>query len=360
MRSITSLPVAMMILLLTSCSPPQYLTAQSTFSNQTQTLPAKTIEFDSPNTHKNTRQDSAATVSFFLCPSHSCSKQFTTWISNATNVSCAFYSLSDTNVIAALKSSQGSLVFDDDVQKPSRQFNDAVFGPPQHTMHNKFCIFDNSTVATGSYNPSTQSHQDILIHIHHPRIATIYRQEFEELRNGVFGGGNTSIPTPVLTPNGSLLIYFCPEDLCEQTVVQQIEAAKHTILIEAYSLTSQPVKKSIQNAHLRGVNIAGVLESSQDRQRIAEEFTRNGLDVTHDKRKGLMHRKIFIIDSHTLLAGSPNPTFSGYHTNDENMILLNDPILVGQLQKDLLQELCPLFDDVVLSKQFLEAVKFRC
>lgn len=353
-----SISLLLIILHLTSCLPQNEPQASSPTSYQPSPVDSPPAQSNLPTPLQNL--DQPATVLFYLCPEQSCPTLLSTWISHASTASCAFYSLSNKNVISALQKTTASMVLDNNLQARPHLFNDTIFGPPQHTMHNKFCILDNFTVATGSYNPSTQAHKDLLIRFEHPIIRTLYSQEFQELHSGVFGGGNT-ITTPLIpTLNGSLRIYFCPDDPCEETVVQHINHAQHTILMEAYSFTSNPIQESLQEAHMRGVKIAGVLESSQDRHGIVDKLSTKGLEVQHDTGKGLMHRKIFIIDTHTVITGSPNPTYSGYHANDENMIVLDDPILAGKLQEELLQELCTSFDNMMLPKQFLEALKFRC
>ena len=76
-------------------------------------------------------------------------------------------------------------------------------------MHNKFYIFDNKIVITGSAN---LSHTDMsgfnsnnIIVINSADVAKIYKTEFEQMFNGNFH--STKIPTAKNKANG-MQIYF--------------------------------------------------------------------------------------------------------------------------------------------------------
>jgi phosphatidylserine/phosphatidylglycerophosphate/cardiolipin synthase-like enzyme len=43
-----------------------------------------------------------------------------------------------------------------------------------------------------------------------------------------------------------------------------------------------------------------------------------------------MHHKIIIIDNQTVLTGSYNFTGSAERDNDENLVIIDDPVIVGQ------------------------------
>jgi phosphatidylserine/phosphatidylglycerophosphate/cardiolipin synthase-like enzyme len=50
-------------------------------------------------------------------------------------------------------------------------------------------------------------------------------------------------------------VCFSPNGGCTETIVNQIEASKSEILVQAYSFTSAPIAKTLVNAHKRGVKI---------------------------------------------------------------------------------------------------------
>jgi len=45
-----------------------------------------------------------------------------------------------------------------------------------------------------------------------------------------------------------------------------------------------------------------------------------------------MHNKFAIIDNRILLTGSYNWTFSANHRNDENLMVINDPVVISRYQ----------------------------
>ena len=306
-------------------------------------------------------QDGMAKVGVWLCPKSNCSDVITKAISSSSNVQCALYSLSDPAVILALESGNASLVVDGDVaQKKFIGIKDTVQGPPKHTMHNKFCVLDHSRVITGSYNPTGRQHKDLVVEIRSPTVASGFSDEFLELHAGTFGGGTTAAPTSVHTANGTLEVLFCPDDPCEERVAAEIGRARQRILMEAYAFTSRPVMGALKSAHERGVEVGGMIEESQDKEQIANVMESQGVHLSLYEGPGLLHRKLFIIDGKVIIAGSANPTFSGYHENDENLLIIRDQSLALWLEDQLLRESCSSLDHVVFSKELLEAVKFRC
>src|SRR4051812_30616835 len=53
--------------------------------------------------------------------------------------------------------------------------------------------------------------------------------------------------------------FFSPDGGCTEAVVGQINAAKVSVDIQAYSFTSTPIAKAVVDAHKRGVKIRAVL-----------------------------------------------------------------------------------------------------
>ena len=55
-----------------------------------------------------------------------------------------------------------------------------------------------------------------------------------------------SVPCPPLT------VYFSPKGGAEEAIVKELENAKSSILVQAYSFTSAPIAKDLVAAHERG------------------------------------------------------------------------------------------------------------
>jgi phosphatidylserine/phosphatidylglycerophosphate/cardiolipin synthase-like enzyme len=62
------------------------------------------------------------------------------------------------------------------------------------------------------------------------------------------------VPSPHATTTPSaVIVCFTPGGNCTDAIVQALNDAKHTILVQAYSFTSAPIAKALLDAHKRGV-----------------------------------------------------------------------------------------------------------
>jgi phosphatidylserine/phosphatidylglycerophosphate/cardiolipin synthase-like enzyme len=57
-------------------------------------------------------------------------------------------------------------------------------------------------------------------------------------------------------------IYFSPKGGCTKAIVNELDSAKNTILVQAYSFTSAPIAKALRDAHKRGVRVEVILDKS--------------------------------------------------------------------------------------------------
>jgi phosphatidylserine/phosphatidylglycerophosphate/cardiolipin synthase-like enzyme len=116
-----------------------------------------------------------------------------------------------------------------------------------------------------------------------------------------------------------------------------INNAQSSIYFLAYSFTADPLGKSIRQRAAAGVKVTGVMESEQVRSDIGTEyaaFRKAGLDVHLNGNPGLMHHKGFIIDNQIVVMGSYNFTASAEKSNDENLIVINNPDIAAQYIKE--------------------------
>ena len=251
---------------------------------------------------------------------------------------CALYDLSEQVVINALQTNNIPLVIDNaNLDKNTLQIEGVRVDHDRGLMHNKFCVMG-SEFTIGSYNPTKNHNYDNLLLITSPALAQNYREEWEELWAGTFGKGNP-VQNP-LVQIGDILVenYFCPDDACEEHVDQTLRAANSTIDVMAFSLTNNVIGKTIINLHKQGIKIRTVSDKSQLGE-FSEDFifNRSGIPIKfHDGRgkRNLLHHKVFIIDNAIVITGSANPTFGGYHKNDENILILHSPKLAQQYKQE--------------------------
>jgi len=174
------------------------------------------------------------------------------------------------------------------------------------------------------------------MHIHSTKIAEDYTKEFNEMFvDNKFGQDVVpETPYPTLSIDGTQLdVYFSPDDGVINALVPLLESAKQSIYFLAYSFTSNQLGDIVREKAKAGLKVAGVMDADQVRSNQGTEFDpfrQAGLDVRLDGIEGLMHHKVFIIDQKIVAFGSYNFSQSAEERNDENLIIVYNPIIAHQ------------------------------
>jgi phosphatidylserine/phosphatidylglycerophosphate/cardiolipin synthase-like enzyme len=130
---------------------------------------------------------------------------------------------------------------------------------------------------------------------------------------------------------GSIDVSFSPNGGATAAIVNEIQAARKEILVQAYSFTSPPIAKALIEAHKRGVKVVAVLDKSQRTERYtsATFLSNAGVIVLIDGNHAIAHNKIIIIDRETLITGSFNFTQAAELKNAENLLIFhgNKPLV---------------------------------
>lgn len=301
-----------------------------------------------------------------LKPDRNCSsdicKEILTNINNSKNsIDMAIYGYSSTPEIEkAIKNAQNRgvkirLVYDVDAKNQNiypdtfkfvnliaNSKNDGGLKDSNSTMHNKFYIFDNKTVITGSAN---LSHTDMsgfnsnnIIVINSSDVAKIYKTEFEQMFNGKFH--SAKIPTANNNTN-NMQIYFSPQDKSiSNAVLPIIEGAKDYIYIPIFVITENRVVEALISAKQRGVDvrlISDALNASSKYSKI-KVLRANGIPVKIENYAGKMHSKTMIADDKYSIIGSMNFSKSGENKNDENTIVLQNADAAKYLKRFFLYQ----------------------
>jgi len=121
-----------------------------------------------------------------------------------------------------------------------------------------------------------------------------------------------------------LKAYFSPNGGCTQAVVETLNGAKKTILVQAYSFTSTPIAKALVDAKKRGVDVRVILDKSQRTERYsgATFLTNGGVPTFIDATHKIAHNKVMVIDDQEVITGSFNFTKSAEAGNAENVLLI--------------------------------------
>lgn len=115
---------------------------------------------------------------------------------------------------------------------------------------------------------------------------------------------------------------FTPQENCTQQIVNKIDSANKTLLIQSFSFTSKPIIFAILKAHKRGVLVKIELDKSQINSFGYKTLKPLGIFIAIDNKVKIAHNKVMIIDNHLLITGSFNFSASAQHYNAENVIFI--------------------------------------
>jgi len=208
-------------------------------------------------------------------------------------------------------------------------------------LHSKFVIIDNALVWMGSWNMTingTYRNNNNLLRITIQRVVANYAIEFEQMFAGTFGNDKESLSPYPLIQVGTVTIenYFSPQDRPAPRLVEWLAGAQSSIHFLAFSFTSDEIAQAMVDRHAAGVTVQGVFET-RNAGGIGAEFDTlqsQGIAVLDDGNCYTMHHKVIIIDERTVITGSYNFTKRAEETNDENLLIVDDPTLAGQFMEE--------------------------
>ena len=124
-------------------------------------------------------------------------------------------------------------------------------------------------------------------------------------------------------------VYFSPRGGATDAVVNTLNQATNSVLVQAYSFTSAPIAQALVAAHKRGVKVQVILDKSQRTEKYSEAdfLQHNDIPALIDAEHAIAHNKIIIIDGYLVLTGSFNFTRAAEEHNAENLLVINDTAL---------------------------------
>ncbi|MBU0665847.1 MAG: phospholipase D-like domain-containing protein [Nanoarchaeota archaeon] len=260
----------------------------------------------------------------FFCPRDDCEQVLLDFFYSASDIKCAFYDLGLERIISVLKEKNADvLIFEENFNG----FGQSISS--QSLMHNKFCILDESIVILGSLNPTFRGaykNNNNLVIVESKVLAQNYLSEFFELKKGDFS--KKTKHTKILFNDFLLENYFCPDDSCEDVFLNIIDSANSSVYFMTFSFTSDKIGDLLLEKN--DLDIKGVFEKTQQSQ--FSEYQKISLtnsNIIFDSNPFNMHHKVFIIDNHTVITGSTNPSNNGFFRNDENILVIHNSVVAG-------------------------------
>ena len=199
-------------------------------------------------------------------------------------------------------------------------------------MHNKFAIFDNSIVYTGSMNfsrpgISANDVNDVVI-INSKDVAILYLAEFEQMLKGKFhtSKNKLNLNNKFVIGNSELEVYFSPKDKPSKRIIELINNAKSYIYMPTFLITHEEISKALINAQKRGIDVRVIIDANSTSTRNTKHkiLRRNGILLKTENYAGKLHEKTIIIDDLYLITGSMNFSNSGENKNDENLLIIKN------------------------------------
>ncbi|MHB0936926.1 MAG: phospholipase D family nuclease [Armatimonadota bacterium] len=127
-------------------------------------------------------------------------------------------------------------------------------------------------------------------------------------------------------------VYFSPDGGCTQAIIDELNGARYTVLVQAYSFTSAPIAKALVAAKKRGVRVEAILDDSNNTAKYSAATFLLHADIPTwiDAKHAIAHNKVMIIDDHTVITGSFNFSKAAEERNAENLLILRDSALAAR------------------------------
>lgn len=203
---------------------------------------------------------------------------------------------------------------------------------PKILMHNKFMIFDNKSVITGSMNFSSTGfsgfNTNCIFLINSKEAANIYTEEFNQMLSGKFSNLKSKISRKSIQLGNTVITpLFSPKDkIITNNIIPVIEKAQKYIYIPAFIITHDELTNALIRAKKRGVDVKVILDAtntSGNRNKL-KVLRMSEIPVKVENYAGKVHSKSIIIDDKYIIAGSMNFSNSGENKNDENVLIVQD------------------------------------
>ncbi len=126
--------------------------------------------------------------------------------------------------------------------------------------------------------------------------------------------------------------HFFPNERSLRRIVGLIDGCRRSLDVCVFTITHNELSAALVRAHKRKVAVRVISddEKASDTGSVLVHLARAGIPVRFDATSDHMHNKFALFDDRILLTGSFNWTRSAVRSNQENVVVTDDPVLVGR------------------------------
>jgi phosphatidylserine/phosphatidylglycerophosphate/cardiolipin synthase-like enzyme len=252
-------------------------------------------------------------------------------------------------------------------------------------MHHKFMVIDRQIVITGSANwtmsgihgdfsaPDSQGNANSLLVINGPGLAQQFEQEFalmwgdgpEGAEDSLFGLQKPErTPVRASTPGSVVDVQFSPTSggqpwstSVNGLIAETLGQATQSVDMALFVFSDQPISDQLMGLAQRGISIKALIDPGFAYQNYSEGLDMLGLSLPDHRCKyeannrpwanpistvGLpdlprgdkLHHKFAVIDHRTVIVGSQNWSKAANHTNDENLLVIQNPTVAAHFERE--------------------------
>ena len=269
-----------------------------------------------------------------MCTTADCEQLFIDAITTATEtIHCAFFSFNLNRLHEALQNSTATKLVIVDGDYTSLKDTFIVHETRSAYMHNKFCIIDEHIVLTGSFNPTyngRDKNDNNVLTIYSPTVAATYMWYFNQLATETYARERgerfrPEIPRRYTHHNNTITICFTRGGNCRELIREELLKAEQAITLMQFTLTDDLTTQTIIQKQYENITVKGIFDRTLITQYSGfHEMQHHNLSIIRNCGSGKMHHKVIIIDDHTVLTGSMNPSRNADVNNDENLVIVRD------------------------------------
>ena len=149
----------------------------------------------------------------------------------------------------------------------------------------------------------------------------------EDVVKALKEGGGAAVASPRSTASA----YFSPGDECPRAIIGLLDRSRRSVEACVFTITDDRLSNALIAAHRRGVAVRVITDNAkaEDLGSDAGRIEAAGIALRVDRSAYHMHHKFAVFDADTLLTGSYNWTRGAAVDNEENLVVADDPRLVG-------------------------------